>query len=242
MKKLKNVLLNLLYPPKCIFCGERLEPEAKREVCPRCSNSLPYCRIYFRCKRCGKPITSGVGELCDRCALRRNYAKGVTSAFVYIDNVKSAIVALKKEYNAFYAKTLSLYVAEMIKYDFGGVEFDFVVSAPPRKKKRSEDSFDHAACLAKETALRIGVPFKARVLYQKERLKKQSELKPDERFKNVSGKFGVRNPDAVRGKTILVVDDVHTTGATIEECASELLKAGAYRVYGATAATTVKAD
>ena len=77
-----------------------------------------------------------MGELCERCALRRNYAKGVTSAFVYIDNVKSAIVALKKEYNAFYAKTLSLYVAEMIKYDFGVFEFDYFVSAPRRYKNR----------------------------------------------------------------------------------------------------------
>ena len=128
----------------------------------------------------------------------------------------------------------------MIKYDFGGVEFDFAVSAPPRKKNHREEIFDHAACLAREVALRIGIPFKNNVLYQTEKLRKQSELHPDERLLNVKGKFAVRRPDTVRGKTILVIDDVYTTGATLEECAAELLKAGAYRVYAAAAATTVK--
>lgn len=233
-------MLNLLYPPKCIFCGRRLEPGNKTGTCPECANTLPFCRKYVRCRRCGKPIADSAGGFCEGCSVRRNYAKGITSAFVYIDNAKSAVIALKKEYNAFYAKTLSLYVAEMIKYDFGGLEFDFAVSAPPRKKNYNEENFDHAACLAREVALRMGIPYKKGVLYQTEKLRKQSDLHHDERLLNVKGKFAVRHPDTVRGKTILVIDDVYTTGATIEECAAELRRAGAYRVYAATAATTVK--
>ena len=229
-----------MYPPRCGFCGRRLEPGTKTGTCPECANTLPFCRKYVRCRRCGKPIADSAGGLCEGCSVRRNYAKGITSAFVYIDKAKSAVIALKKEYNAFYARTLSLYVAEMIKYDFGGVEFDFAVSAPPRKGNRREEIFDHAAVLSRAVALRLGIPFKNDVLYQTERLRKQSELHHDERLLNVKGKFAVKHPDTVRGKTILVIDDVYTTGATIEECAAELLKTGAYRVYAATAATTVK--
>lgn len=234
-----NILLNLLYPPKCIFCGTRLAPTVSKEVCHNCANTLPYCRRYTRCSHCGKPISDFSGNMCKRCSLSRHYTKRVTSAFIYADNAKSAVISFKKEYNASLAKTLSLYVAEMIKYDFGGVEFDFVTSAPPRKKNFTDEKFDHAAYLAKAVAHRIKVPYKKNLLYQTEKLKKQSELSPEERFANVKGKFAVRHPDTVQGKTVLIIDDVHTTGATLEECASSLLKCGAHKVYGATAATTI---
>lgn len=237
-----NTLLNLLYPPRCIFCGEMLEPQVCRLVCVDCANTLPYCRMYKRCTRCGKPINSEKDSVCRECRLKRNYTKRVTSAFIYEGNAKLAIIDFKKEYNSFYAKTLSLYVAEMIKYDFGGVLFDIVVSAPPRRKGPGEENFDHAGCLAQYTARRLGIPYKKKALYQISKIKKQSELSVEARYENVKGNFALSNPDSVKGKTVLVIDDVHTTGATIEECAKVLTEAGAYAVYGATAATTLKYD
>lgn len=133
-----NIILNLIYPPVCCFCGTRLSPLNRIFVCDECANSLPYCRRANRCTHCGKPIAEG--SLCSHCSLTKSNLKGMTAPFVYDGCAKSAVIAFKREQNAMNAKTLSLYVSEMIKYDFGGVEFDCVVSAPPRKDRMKSEN------------------------------------------------------------------------------------------------------
>lgn len=236
--KAGSILLNLIYPPRCVFCGKRLPPKTARiHVCSDCANSLPYCRAYNRCRRCGKPIPDGKGEICKTCYTRRHYNVRVTSPFLYADEARNAVIAFKKEQNSGYARTFAVYIAEMVKHDFGGEEIDVVVSVPPRRKEFYSEHFDQAACLASASARRLGLPFASGVMVQTGKLKKQSSLTYDERIANVSGKFAVKKPNAVKNKTVLIVDDVCTTGATIEECARVLREAGAYRVYAATLAT-----
>lgn len=231
-----NIILNLIYPPVCCFCGTRLSPLNRIFVCDECANSLPYCRKVNRCTHCGKPIADG--SLCSHCSLTKSNLKGMTAPFVYDGCAKSAVIAFKREQNAMNAKTLSLYVSEMIKYDFGGVEFDCVVSAPPRKDRMKSEKYDQAAQLARHVARRLSLPYFKNILYQKEETKKQSTLSTDERFNNVFGKFAAVGSNRVKDKTVLVIDDVCTTGATFEECARVLKECGAYRIYAASVATT----
>ncbi len=232
-----KTILNLLFPPRCIFCGKRLSPKVKLFVCADCSNNLPYCRAYNRCKACGNPIPEG-RKVCKKCYLSRRYLTGSTSAFVYADNARSAIIAMKKPANIGNARVLSFYVAGMVKQDFSQVDFDGVVSVPPRKKT-DKNSYDQAAALGKEVAKRLSLPYIPHALYQKRKIKKQSSLNFDARIKNVKDSFGIKHPDKIKGKTILLIDDVRTSGATINECAKTLKEAGAFRVYSGTAGTTV---
>lgn len=233
----KKVLLNLIFPPKCIFCGRRLSPKANKDVCTECANELPYCRAYSRCRRCGKPVPLDAGEMCKSCYKRRHYNTRITSAFVYADGAKRAVVGFKKEKNAGYAKTLSMYVAEMVKHDFGGVDFDAVVSVPPRKKGYAEEHFDQAAHLAATVSRRLGLTYIPNALVQTESIRKQSSLSLDARIENVRDKFAVKKPERIDKKTVLLIDDVCTSGATLEECAKTLKASGAFRVYAATIAT-----
>ncbi len=233
----KKVLLNLIFPPKCIFCGKRLSPKTSKHVCSDCANELPYCKAYHRCRRCGKPVAVSDTNMCKDCYKRRHYNTRITSAFVYADGAKRAVVGFKKEKNAGFASTLAIYVAQMVKSDFGGVDFDVVVSVPPRKKGFSDEHFDQAACLAAAVSRRLGLNYISNALVQKEVIKKQSSLSFDARIENVKGNFAVRKPEKIDKKTVLLIDDVCTTGATLEECAKVLKESGAFRVYAATIAT-----
>ncbi len=232
-----KVLLNLIFPPKCIFCGKRLSPKTSKYVCAECANELPYCKVYNRCRRCGKPVAVSDTNMCKDCYKRRHYNTRITSAFVYTDGAKRAIVGFKKEKNAGFANTLSAYVAQMVMSDFGGVDFDVVVSVPPRRKGLSDEHFDQAACLAESVARRLGLTYIPNALVQKGTIRKQSSLSLDARIENVRDKFAVKKQNRIEKKTVLLIDDVCTTGVTLEECAKVLKESGAFRVYAATVAT-----
>lgn len=236
-KNLRQLLLNLIYPPKCVFCGARLSPKASRSVCAECANTLPYTKVYVRCKRCGRPIAGTQSDSCRECRTQRQYITRRTAAFVYVDAAKRAVLAFKKERNAGNAATLADYVAEMVRTDFKGVEFDYVVSVPPRKKSSSDESYDQAARLAKAVSLKISVPYLGGAMRQISKIRKQSTLSYSDRVWNVKGKFAVSKPNHIKNKTLLIIDDVCTSGSTLNECGKILKGSGAYRVYAATLTT-----
>lgn len=175
--------------------------------------------------------------MCKSCYTKKHYNTRITSAFVYTDRAKDAVVKLKKEYNSGNAKTLALYMVASINQDFPAVGFDAVVSVPPRKKKRKENGYDQAGCLARAVASRLGISYIPRAMAQTGVSRKQSTLSYSARIENVKGRFAVRNKQAIKNKTILLIDDVCTSGATLEECAKMLRQGGAYSVYAATLAT-----
>ena len=113
-RNFKQLLLNLVYPPKCVFCGARLSPKASRLVCSECSNALPYTKVYARCKRCGRPIARTQPDTCLQCRTQSRYITRKTAAFIYTGAAKSAVLAFKKERNAGNADTLADYIAEKL--------------------------------------------------------------------------------------------------------------------------------
>jgi ComF family protein len=116
---------------------------------------------------------------------------------------------------------------------------DAVVPVPLHWIRRRGRGYDQALLLAKDFSRRVGVPVEEGVLRRRRATKPQTELGRDERRENVRDAFEARRPEAVKGRTILLVDDVCTTGATIEACARALKAAGAKRVGALTAARQV---
>lgn len=234
---IKNLIMNLLYPPQCVFCGTRLLPDTKLWVCHDCANNVQYCMTYKRCERCGKPVPKENGGLCNECYTRRLHTTKITSALVYVDLAKDGVIRFKNRNNSANAYTLSHYIATMVKTDFKNIEFDTVVSVPARKKNTSKTGYDQAGKLAYSVALHLGISYSKNVLEQIRPIKKQSSMKYYERLENAKGNFRVKRPEKTKNKTVLLVDDVRTSGATINECARVLKESGAYKVYGATLAT-----
>lgn len=242
MGKLKSAIGNLLFPGKCVFCGTLLSLGTNKEhaVCAACEKKLPYCVALPRCKACGKPVEEPAVycELC-RKTTKRPYAK-MSAPYLYREPVKGSVVRFKRERQQGYAKVYARHMQAVLDYDCTEKSFDVAVSVPPRKKRMREEGYDQAACLAQELAKRMGIPYFARVLKQKENRKKQSDLTAAERYRNARGNYLVCKPAVVREKTVLLIDDVCTTGATLAECARVLREVGAAKVYCATAATAEK--
>ena len=129
----------------------------------------------------------------------------------------------------------------MVKNDFGGVNFDYITAIPPRRQRMKEIGFDQSGALAKKTAKLLSVKYYPNLFKRIRQTSKQTDLSSFERQQNLNGAFGLKgNSDNIQGKTILVIDDVTTTGATFNECARVLKLSGAKAVYCAAIATTEK--
>ena len=242
MANAQTVIGNFLFPLKCVFCGEILSMgiETNAAICNKCQKKLPYCINLSRCKSCGKPIeeTDSYCHLC-RKHTRPPFAK-ICAPYLYNNLVKKSIVRFKQERYQSYAKVFARDMAAILAYDCPDITFDAVISVPPRKRLFGQNGYNQAECLAQAVAVNLQIPLLAGVLKQKKRRKKQSSLGAKERWKNAAGNVSVTKPKTVQGKTLLLVDDVTTTGATLYACSLALKQQGAAKIYCLTAATTEK--
>jgi ComF family protein len=122
-------------------------------------------------------------------------------------------------------------MADRVKETFLDISFDWVVPAPLSKKRMRKRNYNQAYLLAWEISKQLGVKIGTEILKKERDTPQQSRLSKYERQKNLKGAFGVKKRSAILGRTILLVDDVTTTGATLEECARTLKAAGAGSIY-----------
>ncbi len=154
---------------------------------------------------------------------------------------KRGILNLKHARSLSSVNTFSNLITAMVKNDFGGVNFDYITAIPPRRQRMKEIGFDQSGALAKKTAKLLSVKYYPNLFKRIRQTSKQTDLSSFERQQNLNGAFGLKgNSDNIQGKTILVIDDVTTTGATFNECARVLKLSGAKAVYCAAIATTEK--
>lgn len=214
--KIKNALLDLLFPPKCPFCHRLLEKDEKADgLCTLCRKVLP------RTHEMGKQSFDGVEEC--------------VSPLWYREEVRESIHRYKFSGRAVYAKVYARLMADCVsEYMEGG--WDVVTWVPLSKKRLRERGYDQAKLLAEELARELNAS--ALPLLRKEfHTKAQSSLKDaSARRANVVGVYGAVNGDFLQGKRVLLVDDVVTTGATLSECAVTLLAAGGTEVRAVTLA------
>lgn len=205
-------LLDLLFPPKCPFCGRLLEK--KTLLCPQCQRELPWLR--------GEEGAVRVELLTDCvCALR------------YQDKVRKAIHGYKFNGRGGRSTSFGPLIAQAVRDR--GMAAD-VVSWPSLSPKRlRQRGYDQAKLLAVEVGKFLELPV-LRTLDKEERSAQSSLEGEAERRANLLGAYTAHEPEAFQGKRILLVDDVLTTGATLSECAGTLLRSGAKEVYGAALA------
>ena len=129
-------------------------------------------------------------------------------------------------------------MAECVAFEFGDVKFDVITCVPQTKKKRRKRGYNQSALLAKQISHELSVPFNELLLFKTRETADQHDLRGKDRLKNLKNAFAAENEDAVKDKTILLCDDIKTTGATLNECRKTLLKAGAKAVCCATIAVT----
>ena len=236
--KILTIIRNFFFPPRCVFCDSVMELNEVSEICGGCSSRIKFCEESPCCEKCGKPIASfGKRQLCYFCieAGERNYER-IVSVFEYDGVVKESIIRYKELELPGYAKVYANCLASRIALEYGNVKFDFICGMPPHKRSVSGNG-DRIARICRINSKQLNIPFKANVFIRNRKTAKQSSLGFEERQENLKNSMSVLTSVKVEGKTILLVDDVCTTRASIEECSRALREAGANAVYAATVAT-----
>ena len=215
---------SFLFPARCPFCGTLLSKAA--EFCEKCAGDLS--RIPAgACRTCG--VEKG---LCD-CGKRKFFVRRRIAPFYYEGAAKTGILRFKKEAHFGGFRTLASLTAAKIREEYADVAFDLVVCVPSSDGFSRERDFNPSALLGKEIARLLKLPFDRRFLVKVFDTKPQKGMSRTDRIGNVAGVFGLRKPKRAEGKTILLIDDVITTGATVNECAKMLRIFGAKAVYAA---------
>ncbi len=220
--------LDWLYPPVCGGC----ERPGKR-WCDDCSTNTaeitpPICPI------CGNP--NNHGELCPRCEASRPSFTALRSYSLFSGAIRSAIHRLKYRRDIGLGEVLARpMIKSLQKLNWS---LDIITSVPLGLVRFDERGYNQATLLARPIALFMRMPFSTQLLSRTRETRSQVGLTVNERQENMSGAFKAASK-SVRGKNILVVDDVATSGATFNACAQALLDGGASKVYGFSLARAV---
>lgn len=234
---IKEKVVNVLVPARCGMCGEEVEENGT--LCAKCYGHLKFIRKPC-CKLCGRPFDFDiVGEsLCGSCLKQKPVYEKAHAVLIYNQASKRLILPFKHadrlDLTGVLVKFMIRAWPEMIE------KADVIVPVPLHMFRLLRRHYNQAALLAKAVAKQNHKLYCPEVLRRRKKTLSQGHLSPKERHKNVSGAFEVRHSDRIQGKRILLIDDVYTTGATVNECAKVLLKAGAASVSCLTLAKVVR--
>lgn len=225
-----------LYPAECRVCEEFLGVTSVPYICNDCWQDIQFLEPPW-CDICGTP---GVNGLCDPCAISPpRYGKLRSIAF-YQTTLQEAIHLFKFEKKKVLTQHLIRLINARMPIDCSMAAYDFVLPIPIHKKRLRERGFNQATLLANAIAGAEGVPVLTDTLVRHRHTVAQSSLDREARQQNIIGAFGIRNPDLIRGKRLLIIDDVFTTGATIREAVSELWTADPVEIDVLTVARTLE--
>ncbi len=220
-------MVNALYPYRCPICEKIVGSDG--ECCTSCQHKVKYIVQPF-CMKCGKQLYFDEEELCHDCDKTKHlFARGI-GAFSYTEELKQSIYRFKygnkREYAKFYGKSLVKLRGDIVR----SWEPDVIIPVPLHRSRQRKRGFNQTELIARVIGRELQIPVDEKCLYRIKNTVPQKELNDKERGKNVKKAFQVRD-NVVKYKKIVLVDDIYTTGTTVDACAETLLKAGAKEVY-----------
>ncbi len=239
--RFKQYLLDIFFPRhvKCIFCGGELNERAHNDCCEKCLTNLPFIKNF--CARCGEPMSDYSAGVCLRCK-RKNYDfVCARSVFEYTNKIVACVHKYKYSGQKFLCEPMAAFLTEYLaRWD---ISPDIVTSVPMFKKKEKARGYNQAKILAEIVAKNFNLPYLDLTIKVKDN-PSQTTLHFKERQDNVKDVFDINKAHKAEmsGKTILLIDDVYTTGATASGVSSVLKKNGAKQIYVLTLAHAVIND
>lgn len=220
-------ILDFVYPPRCPGCDRLLIPGDC--ICEDCSKTIKRVTEPV-CKRCGKPMENPRKEYCADCFGKKHQYRQGKAVFIYEGNIKQSMYRFKysnkREYADFYAVEAANLYADWIKRR----QIEVIIPIPMYRKKQRRRGYNQAEVFAKALGRELGITVDTKVVKRVRDTIPQKELNDKERRHNLKNAFQLV-PNIVRYKEILLVDDIYTTGSTMDAVTEVLLSAGVKNVY-----------
>ena len=211
-------LINLIFPPKCIFCNNILELNSDIYICKECFKNIPFIDSI--------QILRGTSD----------YYDDIVCICEYSGIIRDALVKFKFFNKPSYYKTFAKMLAIKIK-ETNWQEIDIIVGIPLYFEKEQKRGYNQSYLISKALSKELGVAEGTSFVTRVRDTGSQSLLAKNQRISNIKDAFKVNVINGVNGKTILLIDDILTTGSTINECSKALKQAGARKVIAAVVAT-----
>jgi len=215
--------LDFALPPRCAGCGTIVVDV--HSFCPDCWKQVEFLGDGG-CATCGLPLQATDSESCGACLAKPPRIARTRSAVAYGDLPRSLAIRLKYGRKVAIARTMARYMAPLVERR----EDALLVPVPLHRGRLWQRGFNQSALIARELSRKLEIANNPFALRRVKRTPPLKGMSPLQRRKTVAGAFRIAQPAAVAGKTVILIDDVLTTGSTAEACARTLKRAGAARV------------
>lgn len=230
IRKAGTRLLDYLYPPRCPVCGGIYDDG----ICPPCKRKLIYIREDF-CLKCGRPLHESREEYCPDCRRRRHFFDQGRSVFSYQGAIRLTMYRIKYSNRREYAATLGREMARQLEPWIRGRRITRIVPIPLHPSRKRSRGYNQSAILARSLGEALDLPVDERLLRRVKKTVPQKQLDGAQRRKNLSRAFALVG-ELQGNERILLVDDIYTTGSTVDAAALCLKEGGCGAVYFAAAA------
>lgn len=234
-------LLDLFFPKRCAGCRETWLSDHEGFWCEECLNRLLWIQPPL-CPRCGRPFPkspSSPNHLCGECLSDTFFFDSARSANIYSGVVRERIHQFK------FGKQLhwGVALAELAAMAFQKQPFpsaEVILPVPLHTKRLRERGFNQSGLISGVLGRKLNLPVHYDVLIRTHWTKPQTRLSREERLENVKNAFDVSKPSVIKNRSVLLLDDVFTTGTTLNECAKVLKSGGAAQVHALTVARALR--
>jgi len=231
MRFIFKTIIDFIFPPTCSVCGEPFNAEKEAVICPHCISQVRYIESPM-CSKCGKPFYTEVlkDHYCGECLTKKRYFNRARAMGYYDGVLRNAIRIFKYKLKNNLAFPLIRLMVDRMQSFFEETSYNLIIPVPLHSKRLRERGFNQALSLARLLSKQYEIPLDRYSLTRRRMTEPQVGLSERNRVKNVSGAFSILEKNKVVKKDILLVDDVYTSGNTVDECSKVLIKAGARKV------------
>lgn len=224
-RQLVRQMVDFALPPRCAGCGTIVDQV--HDFCPECWKSIDFLG-GTGCATCGMPLEATDAEQCAACLSRPPRIARTRAAVAYGDISKAIAIRLKYGRKVALARTMARFMAPLVERD--EEENRLLVPVPLHRWRLWNRGFNQSALIASQLSRRLGIESDPAALVRSRSTPTLKGMSLSQRRRTVGGAFTVARPEAVAGKTVVLIDDVLTTGSTAEACARALRRAGAKRI------------
>ncbi len=227
LHKIQNFLQDILFPRRCPVCDEITDNKADG-VCRTCAEKIVYIKPPF-CMKCGKQLWEEKEEYCEDCSQKKHFYIQGTALYEY-GSMADSLFRFKYESRAEYAYFYGMELWKRRGQWLLSLKADALVPIPIHPSRMRRRGYNQASLIARELSRLSGIPVNEELIVRTKRTKAQKELSERERQNNLKKAFKILQND-VKLNTIVIIDDIYTTGSTIDAVAEMLLQAGVCKIY-----------